>query len=66
MAYVNIQQIGEYSVLRCRDRVYLSIYDVETKQTICRSLHTSDPATAIATVQSLTERRGDGHVEMVR
>ncbi|WMT76530.1 hypothetical protein [Bradyrhizobium sp. Ash2021] len=64
MAYVKVHQIGAYTVLRYHDTLYVTVYDAEKKQPIWRSLHTSD--FAIAAVQSLTERRADGHVEMVR
>jgi hypothetical protein len=66
MAYVKVHQIGAYTVLRYHNTLYVTVYDAEKKQEIWRSLHTSDLATATAAVQSLTERRADGHVEMVR
>jgi hypothetical protein len=66
MAYVKVHRIGTYALLRYHDTFYVNVYDAKKKQALYRSLFTSDLATAIAAAQSMTDRRADGHVEMVR
>ncbi|MGY4466987.1 hypothetical protein ACVWWK_002669 [Bradyrhizobium sp. LB9.1b] len=66
MPCVMVQQIGEYGVLHDRDAFYPSAYVAEAKRVFRRSLHTNDPATAIAAVQSLVDRHGGGCVGGMR
>lgn len=66
MAWLKVQQIGEYGVLLRRDTFYITHHSALKQRRIYRSLFTKDLATAVAAVKHVAEIRAERLPDAVR